>query len=97
MEPFIYLPTILNLTFVKPIRYIVIYFFEVNYSFIKTLCQADYKHWLIEQLGLPPLEDWRDNMLLECFKNFIEMKEMYRDEWDDNYWDAIIQSGSAAS
>lgn len=58
--------------------------------------QGDYKHWLVEQIGLPPLEDWRDNMLMECLKNSIEMNEMFRDEWDDNYWDAIIQSGSAS-
>lgn len=35
-------------------------------------------------------------MLMECFKKFIEMNEMYRDEWDDNYWDTIIQNGSAS-
>ncbi|XP_058744163.1 flavin-containing monooxygenase FMO GS-OX-like 2 isoform X5 [Vicia villosa] len=57
--------------------------------------QADYKQWLVAEIGLPPLEDWRDNMWMECFKNFSEMKEMYRDEWDDNYWDSIIQNGSA--
>ncbi|KAK2407362.1 Flavin-binding monooxygenase family protein [Trifolium repens] len=58
--------------------------------------QADYKGWLVKQIGLPPLEDWRDDMLMECFKNFAEMNEMYRDEWDDKYWDAIIQSGSTS-
>lgn len=47
------------------------------------------------EIGLPPLEDWRDNMWMECFKNFSKMKEMYRDEWDDKYWDSIIQNGSA--
>ncbi|CAI8607500.1 unnamed protein product [Vicia faba] len=57
--------------------------------------QADYKQWLVAEIGLPPLEDWRDDMWMECFKNFSEMKEMYRDEWDDNYWDSIIQSGSS--
>ncbi|XP_058744161.1 flavin-containing monooxygenase FMO GS-OX-like 3 isoform X3 [Vicia villosa] len=57
--------------------------------------QADYKQWLVAEIGLPPLEDWRDNMWMECFKNFSEMKEMYRDEWDDNYWDSIIQNESA--
>lgn len=50
----------------------------------------------MEQIGLPPLEDWRDNMLMDCLKNSIEMNEMFRDEWDDDYWDAIIQSGSAS-
>jgi len=35
-------------------------------------------------------------MLMECLKNSIEMNEMFKDEWDDNYWDAIIQNGSAS-
>lgn len=76
--------------------YSIINLYEFNYLLIKLLCQADYKQWLVAQIGLPPLEDWRDNMLMECFKKFIEMNEMYRDEWDDNYWDTIIQNGSAS-
>jgi len=66
---------------------------EFNYLLVKLLCQADYKQWLAAQIGLPPLEDWMDNMLMECFK---KMNEMYRDDWDDNYWDAIIQNESAS-
>jgi hypothetical protein len=47
----------------------------------------------VEQIGLPPLENWKDDMLMECLKNIlIEKNEMYRDEWDDNHWDAIIQN-----
>ena len=61
----------------------------------KLFWQADYKHWLVAQIGLPPLEDWREAMYSQCFKNLIEMKERFRDEWDDVYWDAIIQSASA--
>lgn len=45
---------------------------------------------------MPPLEDWKENMLLECLKTLVEMKEMYKDEWDDKYWEAIIQSGSTS-
>ncbi|WJX26687.1 aliphatic glucosinolate S-oxygenase [Trifolium repens] len=55
--------------------------------------QSNYKHWLVEQIGLPPLENWKDDMLMECLKNIlIERNEMYRDEWDDNHWDAIIHN-----
>lgn len=59
------------------------------------LWQVDYKDWLVAQIGLPPLEDWMEQMYSECFKNLVEMKENYRDEWDDNQWDAIIQTQSA--
>lgn len=60
------------------------------------LWQVDYKDWLVAQIGLPPLEDWMEQMLRECFKNVAEMKENYRDEWDDNQWDAVIQTESAS-
>ncbi|KHN37641.1 Flavin-containing monooxygenase FMO GS-OX-like 2 [Glycine soja] len=58
--------------------------------------QADYKHWLVAEIGLPPLEEWKENMLKQCFKNFVEMNEKYRDEWDDTYWDAIIHGAPAS-
>ncbi|XP_061349047.1 flavin-containing monooxygenase FMO GS-OX5-like [Gastrolobium bilobum] len=58
--------------------------------------QVDYKYWLVEQIGMPPLVDWSENMFAECFKNFLENNEKSRDEWDDVYWDAIIQSASAS-
>ncbi|KAI4323517.1 hypothetical protein L6164_023115 [Bauhinia variegata] len=54
--------------------------------------QADYKHWLAAQCGLAPLEEWRENMFAECIKNFFEKKDKFRDQWDDDYWDAIICS-----
>lgn len=54
--------------------------------------QADYKNWLAAQTGLPPLEEWRENLLAECFKKLMELPDKYRDQWDDAYWDAIIQN-----
>ncbi|KAL2326423.1 hypothetical protein Fmac_025481 [Flemingia macrophylla] len=54
--------------------------------------QGDYKHWLIEQLGLPALKEWKENMYEECIKNLDQMNHSYRDQWDDIYWDNIIQS-----
>ncbi|RDX63631.1 Flavin-containing monooxygenase FMO GS-OX5, partial [Mucuna pruriens] len=56
--------------------------------------QVDYKHWLAAQNGLPPLEEWRENILAECFKKLIELPDKYRDLWDDAYWDAITQTTS---
>ncbi|KAI4323506.1 hypothetical protein L6164_023104 [Bauhinia variegata] len=55
--------------------------------------QADYKNWLAAQCGLPPVEEWRHDMLLECMKNYFEMRDI-RDLWDDHYWDAIIHGAS---
>ncbi|MED6205295.1 hypothetical protein PIB30_016481 [Stylosanthes scabra] len=56
--------------------------------------QLDYKHWLAEHLGLPPLEEWRDAMYLHNIKNFSEMNGGFRDQWDDDYWDAIINNNN---
>jgi len=56
--------------------------------------QVDYKHWLAAQLGLPPLEAWKENLLVECFKKLIEFPNKHRDQWDDAYWDSIIQTTS---
>ncbi|WJX87227.1 aliphatic glucosinolate S-oxygenase [Trifolium repens] len=56
--------------------------------------QVDYKHWLAAQLGLPPLEMWRENLLIECIKKLSELPTKYRDQWDAAYWDSIIQTTS---
>ncbi|KAK7283909.1 hypothetical protein RIF29_13658 [Crotalaria pallida] len=58
--------------------------------------QVDYKHWLVTQIGLPPLEEWRENLLAEVFKKLVELPESYRDQWDDAYWDAIIETTPAS-
>ncbi|XP_061362203.1 flavin-containing monooxygenase FMO GS-OX-like 4 [Gastrolobium bilobum] len=58
--------------------------------------QVEYKNWLAAQIGLPPLEEWRENLLAECFKILIELPDKYRDQWNDAYWDAIIQTTSAS-
>ncbi|KAK7405496.1 hypothetical protein VNO78_06847 [Psophocarpus tetragonolobus] len=56
--------------------------------------QTDYKHWLAAQNGLPHLEEWWENLLIECFKKWIELPGKYKDQWDDAYWDGIIQTTS---
>ncbi|KAL1301120.1 hypothetical protein HN51_045758 [Arachis hypogaea] len=53
--------------------------------------QAEYKHWLATQIGLPPLGEWREKLLSEIFKKLGELPLTYRDQWDDTYWDSIIQ------
>jgi len=68
---------------------------KINVTYlINFLWQVDYKHWLAAQLGLPPLEAWKENLLVECFKKLIELPNKYRDQWDDAYWDSIIQTTS---
>ncbi|KAG4969086.1 hypothetical protein JHK87_034737 [Glycine soja] len=57
---------------------------------------TDYKHWLAAQNGLPPVEEWRENLLQYCFRKLIEFPDKYKDQWDDAYWDAIIQTTSAS-
>ncbi|KAK7405497.1 hypothetical protein VNO78_06848 [Psophocarpus tetragonolobus] len=54
--------------------------------------QVDYKHWLVAQNDLPPLEEWRENLLAECIKKLIELPDKYRDQWDDAYRNTIIQT-----
>lgn len=63
-----------------------------QYYLIKFVWQSEYKNWLAAQIGLPPLEEWRENMLKECIKKLIETPTKYRDQWDDAYWNAIIQT-----
>ncbi|PON74328.1 FAD/NAD(P)-binding domain containing protein [Parasponia andersonii] len=53
--------------------------------------QLGYINWLCAQIGLPPLENWRFKMYEESIKNFIEMRDGYKDHWDDAYWEGIIQ------
>ncbi|KAF4347099.1 hypothetical protein G4B88_025142 [Cannabis sativa] len=52
--------------------------------------QVGYQNWLCAQIGLPPLEKWRYQMYEESVKNIIEMRDGYKDRWDDAYWDGII-------
>ncbi|MED6146480.1 hypothetical protein PIB30_034802 [Stylosanthes scabra] len=53
--------------------------------------QGEYKHWLATQAGLPPLGEWREKLFAEVFKKLVELPLTYRDQWDDTYWDSIIQ------
>ncbi|RDY02420.1 hypothetical protein CR513_14126, partial [Mucuna pruriens] len=68
-------------------------FYKARMNRCKEL-EADYKHWLVAEIVLPPLEEWRKNVCI--FKNFVEMNQKFRAEWDDIYWDAIIHSAPAS-
>ncbi|XP_027355579.1 flavin-containing monooxygenase FMO GS-OX5-like [Abrus precatorius] len=58
--------------------------------------QEDYKHWLAAEVGWPPLEGWREDLLAECFKKLSELPDKYKDQWDDAYWDTILQTSSSS-
>ena len=51
-----------------------------------------YRNWLLAQGGMPPLKEWRGKMFRECLKAAMTKLDGYRDQWDDDYWDAIIAS-----
>ncbi|KAF5446223.1 hypothetical protein F2P56_031865, partial [Juglans regia] len=47
----------------------------------------DYENWLVKQLGLPPLEDWREQLYFYAMKKITsEAGDDYRDTWDINKW-----------
>ena len=41
---------------------------------------------------MPPLKEWRGKMFRECLKSAMTKLDGYSDQWDDDYWDAIIAS-----
>ncbi|XP_062115685.1 flavin-containing monooxygenase FMO GS-OX5-like isoform X2 [Humulus lupulus] len=53
--------------------------------------QTGYQNWLCAQIGLPPLENWRYRMYEESIKNIKEIRDGYKDQWDDTYWQGIIK------
>ena len=50
-------------------------------------CQFDYENWLVTQLGLPPLEEWREQMYYYLLKKITSHDgDDYRDTWDIDKW-----------
>ncbi|KAJ9685467.1 hypothetical protein PVL29_017488 [Vitis rotundifolia] len=54
--------------------------------------EIEYRNWLLAQVGMPPLKEWRGRMYRECVKFAKAKLDGYRDQWDDDYWDAVIAS-----
>ncbi|KAL6326098.1 hypothetical protein AAG906_000973 [Vitis piasezkii] len=54
--------------------------------------EIEYRNWLLAQLEMPPLKEWRGRMYRECVKFAKAKPDGYRDQWDDDYWDAVIAS-----
>lgn len=47
----------------------------------------DYENWLVTQLGLPPLEEWREQMYYYLLKKITSHDgDDYRDTWDIDRW-----------
>ncbi|KAL5543691.1 hypothetical protein UlMin_007475 [Ulmus minor] len=55
--------------------------------------QIGYQNWLCAQIGLPPFEEWKQKMYNESLKNLVEMRDGYKDQWDDAYWEGVIKVG----
>ncbi|MED6109251.1 hypothetical protein PIB30_031690 [Stylosanthes scabra] len=56
--------------------------------------ESEYCNWLASEVGLPPVEDWKERMYVESLKSIFSMKDDYKDQWEDAYWDAIIKDAS---
>ncbi|WKA02180.1 hypothetical protein VitviT2T_020398 [Vitis vinifera] len=54
--------------------------------------EIEYRNWLLAQVEMPPLKEWRGRMYRECVKFANAKPDGYRDQWDDDYWDAVIAS-----
>ncbi|KAL6326172.1 hypothetical protein AAG906_001047 [Vitis piasezkii] len=54
--------------------------------------EIEYRNWLLAQVEMPPLKEWRGRMYRECVKFAKAKLDGYRDQWDDDYWDAVIAS-----
>ncbi|XP_039167718.1 flavin-containing monooxygenase FMO GS-OX-like 2 isoform X2 [Eucalyptus grandis] len=46
----------------------------------------DYENWLVGELGLPPLEKWRQNMYFTSLSLLMTLGENWRDTWDVEKW-----------
>ncbi|PON49726.1 hypothetical protein TorRG33x02_316600 [Trema orientale] len=60
-------------------------------SLSQTPYQIAYPNWLCAQIGLPPVEKWRYMMYKENILNIKELRDGYKDQWDDAYWEGIIK------
>lgn len=52
----------------------------------------EYRNWLLAEVGMPPLKEWRGKMYREALKSAMIKLDRYRDDWDDDYWNALIAS-----
>ncbi|XP_043725042.1 flavin-containing monooxygenase FMO GS-OX5-like isoform X2 [Telopea speciosissima] len=48
--------------------------------------QFEYKNWLTAQVGLPPMEDWVEQMITISYKLVLSDLDGYRDKFDGDYW-----------
>ncbi|TKY49679.1 Flavin-containing monooxygenase FMO GS-OX 3 [Spatholobus suberectus] len=56
--------------------------------------EIGYCNWLAAAAGLPPVEDWKEEMYVESIKKVFGMQDNYRDQWDDAHWNAIVTDAS---
>ncbi|KAK1324937.1 Flavin-containing monooxygenase FMO GS-OX5 [Acorus calamus] len=51
--------------------------------------EIDYMNWLAAQVGVPPLDKWKEQMYLAVFECYSSQIDGYRDNWDDEYWNRL--------
>ncbi|XP_072962418.1 flavin-containing monooxygenase FMO GS-OX-like 4 [Typha angustifolia] len=61
-----------------------------RYTHNLSTIQFEYKDWIANQCGHPPVEEWRKEMYAATSKLRRAQPEDYRDEWDDDH--LIVQA-----
>ncbi|XP_042503901.1 flavin-containing monooxygenase FMO GS-OX5-like isoform X2 [Macadamia integrifolia] len=56
--------------------------------------QSKYRNWLAAQVGLPPIDDWVDQMAAVIYKFLTSDLDGYRDNFNGDYWIQQFKSSS---
>ncbi|KAJ0248087.1 Flavin-containing monooxygenase FMO GS-OX5 [Hirschfeldia incana] len=48
-------------------------------------CQVDYLNWIAEQIGAPPVEQWRAEEVHGGYLRLATQSDTFRDKWDDDH------------
>ena len=56
----------------------------------RSLWQTGCPNWLRAQIGYPQLENWRYKIYAESINNLKEMRDGYKDQWDNAYWEETV-------
>lgn len=47
--------------------------------------QAEYLNWIADQIGEPPVEQWRNKELEDGYVRLATQSDTFRDKWDDDH------------
>ncbi|KAK1305327.1 Flavin-containing monooxygenase FMO GS-OX5 [Acorus calamus] len=51
--------------------------------------ELDYMNWLAAQVGVPPLDKWKEQMHLALIQGYKSKTNAYRDNYDNEYWNRL--------